>query len=196
MQALHLFHSQTPVRFEINAQQQLSENCFLLCISGFEEQSLWFAEVVQLIVFHRVHTEKLDSLIQTRTSLDNPSQIFASLLERQHFFSSLKSVIFSVYFLWKTNEADCQPRGWADSAHSSPLPLEIFLHCVTCHSKAFKGKAELCTLRSVKLFSGLAWFLFNHTESSVHIRKTASIQSLYFSPLHYVWMSGFGWILI
>lgn len=52
-----------------------------------------------------------------------------------------------------------------------PLPLEFFLHCVTCHSSAFKGEAELCTLRFVGLFSGLACFLFNHTESSAHSTK-------------------------
>ncbi len=64
--------------------------------------------------------------------------------------------------------------------------LKIFFCVVSLVTlKAFKGEAELCTLRFAGVFSGLACFDFNRTDCSAHSKKiTASKQSVHFGNLN------------
>lgn len=107
-----------------------------------------------LIIYQHFHFFTLKTLKALKCCLSPNSH---------HFIPHPTIVIFCVYFLWKTSDANSQPRGWAGSA--AP-PYRSFFSAL-CHLslwKAFKGEAELCTLRFVGVFSGLACFVFNRTD--------------------------------
>lgn len=99
-----------------------------------------------------------------------------------HYILHPMSVIFCVYFWWKTSDADSSASGFT-------APPERFFFCVVSlvTLKSLQRRiAELCTLRFVGVFSGLACFVFNRTDwFSPEYKITASKQSVHFGPLHW-----------